>query len=238
MAEKQGWRSRIKLKVTPSVVEIEPRTTALLVVDMQNLSCNPKAGVIPTLGKTYPENAKYIQDRVANVVIPNTQKLLKFFRDNKLRVFYCQMGPRMPDGGDLYTIRKIGDAATQQRTGTHFIYGPGTFEYETVDELKPQPGELVENKRTRSVFVGTGLDHTLRMLGIDSLVITGGWTDICVLATALNAIDLGYKGILIEDATATFTPEGQDFVMLTFDSYFSKVETTDEVIAELSEKLK
>ena len=238
MTEKQGWRSQITLKVTPAVVEIEPKTTALLVVDMQNLSCNPKAGVISSVANTFPEEAKYIQDRVAQVVIPNIKKLLKFSRDNKLRVFHFQFGSRTSDGSDLYTIRKIGDAETQQRTGTHFVYGPGDFEYEIVDELKPQPGELVENKRTRSAFLGTALDHTLRMAGIESVLITGGWTESCVLATALNAIDLGYKGILIEDATATLNPRGQDSVMMIFESYFSKVKTTDEVIAELSGKLK
>lgn len=232
-----NWRDQIRVRVTPSIVDLEPKTTALLVVDMQNMTCNAEKGIIRTLGKTYPQEGEYILNRATKTVIPNIQKLLKFFRGNNLRVFYCQMGPRMADGSDLYTLRKLGDAETQKRTGTHFIFGPGTFEYETIDELKPAPGELVVNKRTRSVFNGTGFNHTLRMVGIDSLVITGACTDICVLATALDAIDLGFKGILIDDATATFSQAAQDFTMLTFESYFSKVKNTDEIISDLAKKI-
>ncbi len=234
----KSWRDQVRIKVTPAEVEIDPKSTALIIVDAQNLSCHPTKGVMPKISQTFPEEGKYMLDRVTRVFVPNNKKLLKFFRDNKLKVFFCQMGPQMPDASDLYTIRKIGDAQTQKRTGAHFIYGPGTFEYETIDELKPLPGELVVNKRTRSAFVGTFLDHTLKMVGIESLVITGACTDICVLATALNAIDLGYKGILVDDACATFDQTGHDWTMRTFEAYFSKVVNTDQIIAELSKKLK
>ncbi len=111
------------------------------------------------------------------------------------------------------------------------------FEFKVLEELKPQRGELVIHKSTRSAFSGTSLDHRMRMAGIDTVVVVGVATDVCVSSTARGAWDLGYKVIMIDDATATFTKEDQIYTMRNWAAFFGKVMDTDELIKDLTKKL-
>ena len=86
----------------------------------------------------------------------------------------------------------------------------GSFEHEIVDELAPLPGELVLDKNASSPFNGTGIDQLLRNLGVETLVLVGVATDMCVETTGRDAADRGYNVIVAEDATATYlSPAGR-----------------------------
>ncbi len=106
-----------------------------------------------------------------------------------------------------------------------------------LEELKPSPEEIEDKKTTLSADICTGLDHTLRMMGIDSVVIIGALTNGCVESTGRSSSDLGYKTIVIDDASATIDQASQDATMKSFAWIFGKVMDTDELIANLSKKL-
>lgn len=72
------------------------------------------------------------------------------------------------------------------------------------DEVKPLAEETVVEKEVNCAFIGTSLQEYLRGLGITSLVLTGMVTEHCVAATAIAAANLGFKTLVVEDATATF----------------------------------
>lgn len=74
-------------------------------------------------------------------------------------------------------------------------------------EARPVEGEPVFVKRTHSAFQGTGLEAHLRELGVDRLVMAGFITNWCVSSTARMAADLGFKGVVVHDACATFDLE-------------------------------
>ncbi|MGB6731379.1 MAG: isochorismatase family protein, partial [Xanthobacteraceae bacterium] len=62
----------------------------------------------------------------------------------------------------------------------------------------------------------------------DGLIITGSETDVCVLATVLSAVDLGYRVILVRDALCSSSDEGHDALMKMYHSrYTEQIETTD-----------
>jgi nicotinamidase-related amidase len=90
---------------------------------------------------------------------------------------------------------------------TKFYSLQGTEGAEVIDELKPEPTDVVLPKRRFSAFFKTDLNHRLRDLGIDTIVVTGLTTEVCVLTTALDGLCHDFYVILLEDCSASRDPE-------------------------------
>ena len=96
------------------------------------------------------------------------------------------------------------------------------------------PPALVINKACYSPFKEAAFLHALRQLRADTLVITGGETDVCVLAAVMDAVDAGYRVILAEDALCSVSDESHDAMLRHFGSRFSQqieVTSTNEILA-------
>jgi nicotinamidase-related amidase len=116
----------------------------------------------------------------------------------------------------------------------------------TIDRLGPEMIGLVPDlaqfvppartfdKHAYSPWTGSDLHQQLRSGGIDTLVITGGETDVCVLATMLGAIDWGFRVILVTDALCSSADETHDAMMNAYLNRFGEqVETvTTDVLLE------
>lgn len=76
-----------------------------------------------------------------------------------------------------------------------------------IAELHRQPEDIVLPKRRFSAFYKTDLDQTLRMLRIETVLVAGIATPICVLTTALDAVSNDFGAILVEDCCAAHKPE-------------------------------
>lgn len=115
----------------------------------------------------------------------------------------------------------------------------------TLDQLPPGMIDLVPalqgfappawiiDKRLYSPWTITELHPRLRQAGIDTLIITGGETEVCVMATMIGAIDLGYRVVLATDALCSSADETHDAMMRIYDSRFGmQVETaeTEEIL--------
>ena len=95
------------------------------------------------------------------------------------------------------------------------------------------PGRLLD-KRVYSPWMGADFDAALRRSGVDTLVVTDAETDVCVLATVLGAIDLGYRTVVVTDALGSSSDESHDALMGLYHERFSQqVETADsaEILA-------
>jgi len=224
----KAWQKGLE-RIPQAVGEfpVDPKNMALLVIDMQYYVAHPDYGVLKNYIETDPEAAQYYSDRL-KIIIPNCVKLLDFFRNEKIRVFYGAFGASLLDGSDLHPLRQL-------RLKEVPAFTTEDFEFKVLDELKPQRGELAIPKATRSAFTGTSLDHRMRMSGIETIVVVGVATDVCVSSTARGAWDLGYKVIMIDDASATFTEEDQIYTMRNWAAFFGKVMDTDDLISMLSE---
>jgi nicotinamidase/pyrazinamidase len=86
----------------------------------------------------------------------------------------------------------------------------GTKGAEVVEELKPSPKDMVIRKNTYSGFYGTKLEETLKLLGADSLRLTGCVTHICILFTAADAVLRDYDVTVVEDGVAGIAREDHD----------------------------
>jgi len=113
-------------------------------------------------------------------------------------------------------LTTLADLIARARTqGIPVIYvrhngGPGepdepqTPGWEIHPALAPNPGELIVDKTTPDTFASTDLQDKLTELGIETLVIAGMQTDMCITATTQSAVAFSYKTILVEDGHTTF----------------------------------
>jgi nicotinamidase-related amidase len=91
--------------------------------------------------------------------------------------------------------------------------------------VKPSPGEPVISKDEVNCFTGTGLSDILKNERIDTLVICGMQTHMCVEAAVRAGTDLGYKCILVEDACATRDLKYEDIIIKASDVHYSTLAT-------------
>src|SRR6476469_4883367 len=82
-----------------------------------------------------------------------------------------------------------------------------TWDADIVDELKPQPGERVVDKTRYSAFYDTDLEQQLRDLGVDTLIVCGVTTNICVESTVRDAFFRDIRVVVPSDGTAAVTSE-------------------------------
>jgi nicotinamidase-related amidase len=78
------------------------------------------------------------------------------------------------------------------------------------------------DKHVYSPWTGSDLHEQLRGAGVDTLIITGGETDVCVLATVLGAIDWGFRVILVTDALCGSADETHDSMMNIYMNRFGQ----------------
>lgn len=231
------WKQGLKdIPIIVAPFELEPQSTALLIVDMQYMFAHPDYGYARMLRSRYPQAADYYLQRVQDEVIPNHVKLLHFFRQHGLRVVYVTLGAALPDGSDMVPLAKTRTPKAREKARKYgrWLATVGTPGHRILEEIAPMPGELVINKTSFGAFNSTGIDAALRNMGIEYLVITGVATNVCVETTARDAADRGYRSVMVEDAVATITPEFQEVSLKAFASIFGRVETTAAVCAELS----
>ena len=94
------------------------------------------------------------------------------------------------------------------------------------DLAKFTPPARIFDKHVYSPWTGTDLHRLLRGDGIDTVIITGGETDVCVLSTMLGAVDWGFRVILVTDALCSSADETHDAMMNVYTNRFGEqVET-------------
>ena len=220
----------------PVLVEdfaLHPGRIAMVIIDMQNFAAHLEYGWGSFLRERYPVIAAYYFSRLSKEVIPNLQQLIAFFRKHHQWIIYFTVGPHLPNGSDYLRLRNRATAAGQAPR----LPSLGNQEHEILSNLRPQDGDLVLNKVSQGAFTSTGIDLILRNLEVDTLVMTGVHTNSCVETTARQAVDMGYRTVLVEDATAAFDPDSHAATLRTFRRLLGQVLSTDQVINQLSTRM-
>jgi ureidoacrylate peracid hydrolase len=201
---KTGRRKmKIRFHAQPEDLELDTRSAAVVVVDMQNAFA-VKNGVFDLAG---------IDISRAPQIIRAIRAILETSRDREIKVVYLQMGYKQDlsnAGGPDSPNRRKELALVLMRDHPQLEEKPlleGTWNFDIVDELSPHPGDLVVVKSRYSGFAGTKLDPLLRSMGIRYLFFTGMATNVCVESTLRDAYCLDYWPILITDATLQAGPE-------------------------------
>ncbi len=177
-------------------ITLDPKKTALLIIDLQNEFCREDMGEAKAF-KDAGDWDRWIPHytRLNKVVIPNTKKILDYFRNNKMYVTHARIASLLTSGDDR--------SAVQKSEGWNGMLIPVDSEgAAVVKELAPIKDEIVVNKTTDSVCNGTNYTFLLKNMGVETIVVTGIVTDQCVASSVRDLADAGFKIIVVEDCCA------------------------------------
>ena len=219
-----------KLNARPEPVDVDFRQTALVVVDMQNAFAS-KGGLLDIAG---------VDITGANAVVRSIGELLAAARRARTPVVYLQMGfkPDLSNSGGPESPNWHKELALRLMNCRPELKGKllieGTWDFAVVDELKPQPEDLVIIKNRYSGFARTTLDAELRNRGIRYLLFVGIATNVCVESTLRDAFFLDYWPVLVSDAAMAAGPSGmQEATLFNVESFFGWTVSTKELLASL-----
>jgi ureidoacrylate peracid hydrolase len=191
------------LEAQPEALLIRPQETALIVVDMQNAYAS-KGGYLDLAGFDVSGAAAAIEKTREACAAARAAGVTVIYFQNGWDPEYVEAGgpgsPNFHKSNALKTMR-----AKPELQGK--LLAKGGWDYELVQELQPQAGDIVVPKPRYSAFYNTNLDSILRSRGIRSLVFTGVATNVCVESTLRDGFFLEYFGVVLEDATHQAGPE-------------------------------
>jgi len=203
--------------------------SALIVVDMQNDFVHPDGGFAH---RARENPAAKIDLPFLMGTIPQVKKLAEAFRKAGRPVIYIAhvVKPDYSDAAFPYWRAAPGQPGSGNRT---FI-AEGSWGAQIVDELKPRPGEHLVVKKGFGGFSNTPLDTILRNMGVNTCVVSGVTTCVCVSTTVRGGVEHNYRMILVRDAVAEVHRDTHEAEIKTMARVFADVKTTDEVIMMLA----
>lgn len=182
---------------------LDPLSTAVLVVDMVNDFCTSGGSmVLPNAESLYPSQ----------------MMVLTAARNSGAKVLYVNDNHRSGMKVEREFVKR----------SPHCI--ENSWGSEIVAQLAPTKNDFHVVKRRYSGFFQTDLDLTLRDLQIESLVVMGVVTNICVRSTVHDAFFLGYKVVIPQDCVAATGPREQDSSLYDIGTHFGWVSTSSQII--------
>ncbi|MDY6919521.1 MAG: cysteine hydrolase [Pseudomonadota bacterium] len=194
--------SLIELNAEPYPIRIDPACTVLLMIDMQRDFLEPGG-----FGSSLGNDVSKLQRAIAPC-----RRLLAVARAAGMLVIHTREGHR-PDLADSHPAKlERGDPATRIGApgpmGRILIRGePG---HDIIPELYPVAGEVVIDKPGKGAFYQTDLELILRQRGVDTLLVAGVTTEVCVHTSIREANDRGYRCLAVADACASYFDEFHD----------------------------
>ncbi len=222
----------VTLPARPESLPINPRETALIVVDMQNAYASP-GGYLDLAGFDIEGSAAVI-DRIA-LAVEAARKAgvtVVFFQNGWDPDYVEAGGPGSPNWWKSNALKTMRDKP--KLAGT--LLAKGTWDYALVDKLTPQKGDIVIEKPRYSAFYNTALDSMLRTRGIKNLAFCGIATNVCVESTLRDGFFLEYFGVLLEDATHQAGPAFlQEASVYNVETFFGWVSSTADFCGTISQ---
>ncbi len=162
------------------------RRPALVLIDMIYNSVGEEPESVLESIKKYPFSC----GEVGWAAVPKIKELLGIAREKGIPVIHV-VGEKEPSAKELWKSKMsptMMQSAVAGQKGTQFI-----------SEVAPQEGEIILRKHARSAFFGTPLVSYLNHLQVDTLIVVGGATGACVLATLIDAANYNYYLIAVEE---------------------------------------
>ena len=169
-------------------MKINPKKTALLVMDMQDCFCKPG-------GSLYcPRHVKMIKPMA---------RFIEKMRKRGVQIIYTQDWHDKKDKGKHYR--------QSEKWGSHCV--AGSKEAQILEELKPQKGDYIIKKKTYSGFYKTSLENYLKRNKFDTLLFSGVLTNVCIMHTSFDAAMRDYHVIVLSDLTEAITQKHKTYAL-------------------------
>jgi len=189
------------IEAEPYELEFDPKSTALLIIDMQRDFVMPGG-----FGEALGNDVTPLQATIAP-----TKRVLEAARKKGMLVIHTREGhrPDLTDCPPTKLVRgrgktRIGDPGPMGR-----ILVRGEIGHDIVPELYPAAGEPVIDKPGKGAFYATDLELILRDRGIKTLIVCGVTTEVCVNTSVREANDRGYECVVLADCVGSYFPEFQ-----------------------------
>jgi maleamate amidohydrolase len=160
-------------------------------------------------------------------VVLAIDRLLREFRKAEFPVVYTTVSYSAGD--------KVAAAAFLDKIPALLTLQAGSRWVEIDPRIAPLPHEPVLNKLFASAFFGTPLASLLASAGCDSVVVTGASTSGCVRATAVDALQHGYRPVVPREAVGDRNPAAHEANLYDIDTKYGDVVGVDDVVAHLEE---
>jgi ureidoacrylate peracid hydrolase len=201
----------------PVTWELSPGRTALVLIDPQNDFLHPE-GWYALRGIDIGHMQRCIEP---------IKQLVAECRRRDVPVIWTTHGFRsLEDGGGLVSLRPF-----LQEGGLR----EGTWGYEILEELDPQPEDRVVAKNRLSAFFQTNLELLLRAVDADTVLFGGVLTNQCVAATSKDAMFRDFKAIVVEETTGTTLPHLHGPALEMMQVGWAEVRGLDATLAALRE---
>lgn len=192
----------------------DPRVAALLVIDVQNDFCSPK-GASGERGEGLS---------MVEAMVPRLLRFIDQARSAGLPIVYIRTTHSEWTDAPSWIYRK-----SEQKALT--TCREGSWGAEFYQGIKPLPAERVVIKHRYSAFIRTDLDTVLRARGIESVLVTGVSTNVCVETTARDAYMYDYYVTLVEDCSAAYDRALHEGTCQNIRRNFGLVATSEEIAA-------
>ncbi len=206
----------------PDDIKLDPARTALLVIDIQNTYLEPK--------DDEEEQARWqpFFDRMNSQVIPKVAEMIAFSRQKGIEVIFARIACQTLDGRDR--------SLSQKKPGFNYLLLPkDRQDSQIVPELTPKGDEITVLKTTDSALTGTNLRLTLHNLGIDTLIVTGIFTDQCVASTVRSLADESFNVLVVDDCCAAATDALHEAELEILNMIYCHVVRSQDIPAMVSE---
>ena len=197
---------------------LNPETTALLVVDLQNYFMAP---------------GQLCEVPMARQIVPSVNRLAHGLRQAGGRVIWICNGT---DGARDWTVMHERLMVPARRDIRYQAMDRDGYGRQLWSLLDARPEDLHITKTRFSAFIdgSSPLDSILRANGIESLLVCGTTTDVCCESTARDAMMLNYEVVMVSDANAAFTDEIHAAALCAFYANFGDVLTVGESLCALA----
>src|SRR5437588_5508962 len=232
-----GHGRSVALAAKPAPITFDLAKTVVMVVDMQN-DFGSKGGMFDRAG---------LDISIIQRAVPPTAKVLTAARSAGIKIVYLKMGfrPDLSDMGSSDSPNWIGHHAIGVGTAMRAPNGTesrilvrDTWNTEIVDELRPQPSDIVLYKHRYSGFFQTDLDDRLKGLGTRYIIFTGCTTGVCVESTLRDAMFRDYSPVLLADCSGevvgcNLLRSNHDASLLLIEQRFGWVSSSEEFVKAL-----
>src|SRR6478736_7496054 len=227
-----GAGRRVTLPARPEPLGLAAAETAVVVVDMQNAYAS-KGGYVDLAGFDIAGAAGTIGQIAKVLETARAAGVQVVFLQNGWDAGYDEAGgpgsPNWHKSNALKTMR-----ARPELQGK--LLAKGGWDYELVDDLKPEPSDIVLHKTRYSGFFNSQLDSVLRSRGIRNIVFVGIATNVCVESTLRDGFFLEYFGVMLEDATHHLGPDFiQQATVYNVEKFFGWVATVHDFCGVISQ---
>jgi ureidoacrylate peracid hydrolase len=206
-------------------IRLNPTSSVLLIIDMQNGYCDENGAM----------SKRGMNVEPCKAIVPNISRIASLCRMKGIPVIYTKQEHIL---GDAEFVKK--HYRFEPIKGSH-LYGrlmgkpiplKGTWDAEIVKSLQPESVDTVIPKQKFSAFFGTNLEVLLKMKEIDTLILTGVNSNVCIESTARDAYFREYNVIVVKECIAA-PKEMEDLHLATIrnvEKYLGWVISMDELL--------